>query len=214
MTSVSSQSAVPAALPEGIRLFRPDDAARVSEICIRTGAHGEDATGLFAQPELLHLVYADPYVTHDPSLAFIAEDADGEAAGYLLATANLPEFENWREEHWLPPLREQYPLLPEDSDAPEKWLINGQIHGGSRRESWITDDFPAELHIDLLPSLQGLGRGRALIEVALNELRSRDVPGVHLGVSTQNEKAIGFYEHVGFERLQDNPGVIWMGWRL
>lgn len=200
--------------PEGIRLFQPDDAARVSEICILTGDHGEDATHVYSQPELLHLIYADPYVAHDPSLAFIAEATDGEAAGYLLATANLREFEQWRAAEWLPRLREEYPPLPEDSDAPERWIINGQIHGDSRREQWITDDFPAELHIDLLPSLQGLGRGRALIEVALDALRSRGVRGVHLGVSTQNEKAIGFYEHIGFERLRDAPGVIWMGWRL
>ena len=59
-------------------------------------------------------------------------------------------------------------------------------------------EYPAHLHIDLLPRLQGRGVGRRLVDTLLDALRRRGVPGVHLGVDAANTRAIGFYEHVGF----------------
>ena len=47
----------------------------------------------------------------------------------------------------------------------------------------------------------------------LDELRARGVPGVHLGVDARNKRAVGFYEHLGFEHLDDSDDVV-MGVRL
>lgn len=49
-----------------------------------------------------------------------------------------------------------------------------------------------------------------LIERLLAQLRLRGVPGVHLGVSRTNARAIGFYEHLGFERhsVEADGGLI------
>jgi ribosomal protein S18 acetylase RimI-like enzyme len=57
------------------------------------------------------------------------------------------------------------------------------------------------LHIDLLPRAQGRGYGRRMIEALLERLRGRGVPGVHLGVSVHNGRAVGFYERLGFREL-------------
>ena len=62
---------------------------------------------------------------------------------------------------------------------------------------WLLTDFPAHMHIDLLPHVQASGWGRRLIETELAALRAHDVAGVHLGVSPTNEQAIGFYRHLG-----------------
>ncbi|MBE2212416.1 MAG: GNAT family N-acetyltransferase, partial [Opitutaceae bacterium] len=74
--------------------------------------------------------------------------------------------------------------------------------------------YPAHLHIDLLPVLQGRGVGRRLMDAFLGALRVRGVPGVHLGVSTANPGAIAFYERLGFACLETHPDWRAYGKRL
>jgi GNAT superfamily N-acetyltransferase len=69
------------------------------------------------------------------------------------------------------------------------------------------DEFPAHLHIDLLPELQGQGVGRRLIRALLGELAERGVPGVHLGVSPRNTGARAFYSRLGFRPLPSDDGA-------
>ena len=57
-----------------------------------------------------------------------------------------------------------------------------------------------------------------MIEQNLDTLRRRGSPGAHLGVSTRNIRAIGFYERLGFRELirvgSDDHGCIYMGLKL
>ena len=69
----------------------------------------------------------------------------------------------------------------------------------------ITDPYPSELHIDLLPQAQGHGWGRRLIDRVLDSFRAAGSPAVHLGTATDNRRAIAFYRHLGFRQLTD-PG--------
>ena len=64
------------------------------------------------------------------------------------------------------------------------------------------DKYPAHLHIDILPIVQGMGYGRKLIERFFDQLRSLNVQGVHLVVSKSNKKAIGFYKKVDLKILK------------
>lgn len=50
----------------------------------------------------------------------------------------------------------------------------------------------------MLPRLQGHGFGRKLIETLVSALRGQSSPGLHLIVADSNQKAVGFYRHVGF----------------
>jgi ribosomal protein S18 acetylase RimI-like enzyme len=75
-------------------------------------------------------------------------------------------------------------------------------------------DYPAHLHIDLLPRAQGAGYGRRLIEHLLDRLRAMSVRGVHLAVAATNEGAIGFYRHVGLRPLRHDADGLFMGMRL
>jgi ribosomal protein S18 acetylase RimI-like enzyme len=40
------------------------------------------------------------------------------------------------------------------------------------------------------------------------------VPGVHLGVGGRNTRAIGFYTHIGFQRVREAPWGLIMGMKL
>ena len=78
--------------------------------------------------------------------------------------------------------------------------------------------YPSHLHIDLLPRAQGRGYGRRMIEQVLNALRRRQSPGVHLGVSERNTRAIAFYRRLGFHELirvgSGAAGCVYMGREL
>jgi ribosomal protein S18 acetylase RimI-like enzyme len=75
----------------------------------------------------------------------------------------------------------------------------------------ITEEYPSHLHIDLLPPFQGGGWGRRLMETAMEALRADGSKGLHLGVSAKNERALGFYEHLGFTELHVNPAIHLLG---
>lgn len=74
-------------------------------------------------------------------------------------------------------------------------------------------DYPAELHINLLPAWQGRGLGGRLMKAFLDGLRAEGVRGVFLQTSDRNLKAVPFYERLGFVLLRaGEPGEgLWKG---
>lgn len=63
------------------------------------------------------------------------------------------------------------------------------------------DPHPADLElrrIYLFRCFQGHGAGRAMVDLAIAAARSRGAGRLLLGVYQQNERAIGFYRHLGF----------------
>jgi len=179
-------------------------------VCMLTGDAGQDATDLYRDPDLLGHVYVGAYLALGDGTQLVAVDEAG-VAGYLLSADDTPAFEDWTEREWWPPLRQRYPLL--DDGSADARLIE-KIHRPERAPAELVVDYPAHLHIDLLARTRGSGLGRALIERLLSELRERGVSGVHFGVDGRNASAIGFYEHLGFEALEQDAGGVLMGMRL
>jgi ribosomal protein S18 acetylase RimI-like enzyme len=58
------------------------------------------------------------------------------------------------------------------------------------------------LHINVLPSHQGQGHGRFLIEALLKALKAAACEGVHMGVVAGNAGALRFYERNGFTKFK------------
>ncbi|MFC5832590.1 GNAT family N-acetyltransferase [Nonomuraea insulae] len=186
-----------------IRPYQPFDLPGIYRVCLATGDSGRDAGPLHANPDLLGHVWAGPYPVADPGLTFVAADALG-VAGYVLATADTVAFEAWRQEHWWPVLREQYPaeLATDPGDGMIDWLSVAHLHRAAPPAEELYERYPAHLHIDLLPRAQGRGLGRALIGALFGALRARGVPGLHLGVGSGNPGAHAFYLRMGFTELR------------
>jgi GNAT superfamily N-acetyltransferase len=201
-----------------IRPVEPADLEALYEVGLRTGDAGEDATPLFENPRLLGEVYVGPYVMLEGGIGFTVIDDDGAPVGYILAAVDTRELEREAEERWWPALRERYPApadFPSTADDPataDDEMI-ALIHHPELAADEVVAEYPAHLHIDLLPHVQGRGVGRMLIDRLFAELRSRGVPGVHLGADPRNRRAIAFYEHLGFTHLSDEDDVV-MGIRL
>ena len=69
-------------------------------------------------------------------------------------------------------------------------------------------EYPAHLHIDLLPELQGQGFGRRLIDTLRAALAARGVPAVHLGMDAANTGARAFYDRLGFHELPSSTAEL------
>ena len=137
------------------------------------------------------------------SLAFVAEDRAG-VGGYIVAALDSRAFGQRLESDWWPALRTSYPEptpgVAEQLSLPERRAL-GNIHHPWDRHDALSGHYPSHLHIDLLPRLQGRGLGRQLIATLTSALRHQGSPGVHLLAGRANQRAAGFYRHVGFTEL-------------
>ncbi len=188
-----------------IRPFAPGDVDACYDICLRTGDNGRDASTLYTDPRLIGEVWVGPYLERWPEHAFVVADETG-VDGYIVGAADTIEHQRWLDSEWLPPLQRRYPVDAFPAGTADAELVR-LLHDPPRSRDHHAARWPAHLHIDLLPHIQGRGYGRALMRVFLASLRSAGVPRVHLGVSADNAGAIAFYRRLGFEELED--GIIW-----
>ncbi|HKO03912.1 MAG TPA: GNAT family N-acetyltransferase [Candidatus Acidoferrales bacterium] len=63
--------------------------------------------------------------------------------------------------------------------------------------------------ICLLPSLQGQGLGRGLLEASIAALQARQFEGLSLTVTSSNEFAVHLYESSGFRVLRTFSAAVW-----
>jgi ribosomal protein S18 acetylase RimI-like enzyme len=186
-----------------IRALEPRDRAAVARICRLTGRGGDDATGDYLDDDVLADVYATPYVEHETGFGVVAVDDADDVQGYLLGTTDTVAFSRWFVEEWWPSVSSsRVPRTAADTSLvsaagdPERMLVS------------CVADFPAHLHIDLLESARGAGMGRRLVDAAVEQLRGRDVPGVHLVVAASNTSAVAFYRRTGFTEMTDDRGTV------
>jgi ribosomal protein S18 acetylase RimI-like enzyme len=195
-----------------IRPYRPGDEAELSAVCLQTADSGADAIGQLDDDELWAQLFVLPYVAHDPELAFVVETDDGRVAGYVVAVADTDAFERWFSETWWPAFAQRWPEPAGQSSVQDHLL--GYAYSRGRSTSPYSAEYPAHLHIDLLPELQQQGFGRRLIDALKDALRDAGVHGLHAVPRADNLPAVTFYERLGFEALARVDTVIVFGLRL
>ncbi|MET0736390.1 MAG: GNAT family N-acetyltransferase [Microbacterium sp.] len=188
-----------------IRPFHPGDEPALADICLKTADSGADATGVLEDDRIWAEIFVLPYVARDPDLAFVVEADDGRVVGYVVGTADTRTFEDWFRDEWWPEHGVAWPLPEVETSRQDGVLI--YAYGRRAGAEPYGDVYPAHLHIDLLPEVQGQGWGRRLIETLIAALRRRGVRGLHLVAGSENEGAILFYPRVGFTPLESHPGV-------
>jgi ribosomal protein S18 acetylase RimI-like enzyme len=142
----------------------------------------------------------------------VLDDGGGQAVGYVLGARDTAAFEARCEAEWWPGVRARHPRHP-DGDRLDDLFID-LLHERPYRAAEVLDSHPSHLHIDLLPEVQAAGWGRRMMATLFDALRAAGSPGVHWGVSTLNERALGFYRHLGAEQLGDDGATITFGVRL
>jgi len=190
-----------------IRPYRPEDRDDVYDVCVRTADAGADASGRFRDPEILGDLFAGPYVFLAPEFAFVLDDGE-RVSGYVLGVPDTSRFAEQLRDVWLPMVGDRYPAPagpPADADEEMAALL----HRPERFSNPALADYPAHLHIDLLPAFQRTGWGTKLMRTLLTALHDAGVPRVYLAMLTTNTGAAKFYERLGFYPLDvPDPGPI------
>lgn len=165
---------------------------------------------MFEDPRILGHVFAAPYALFEPSLAFVAEDEAG-VGGYIVAALDSRAFEERLEADWWPALRDRYPVPPSEL-PPDQWTPDqrtaGFIHVPITVPDNLVQDYPSALHINLVPRLQSQGLGRQLMNTEVRALRQQGSVGLHFFVWPSNQRAVGFYRHLGCTMISAEGPVI------
>lgn len=192
-----------------IRPFQPADHLAVEEITFRTGFQGEDLTGrgYFDDRRLFYTIFIAYYTRFEPEHFFVAQQAkDRRVMGFI---GGSPDTQAQQARFWkkMPVRIALRAFLYTSWRYPRTFRNFLRMLGMARvtrekRLETILTDYPAHLHINVLPGYQGRGVGGCLINHFELHLRSMGVTGLHLQTSNHNTKAVPFYKKMGFE-------VIW-----
>ncbi len=202
-----------------IRPARSGDEKGAYHVCLKTGDNGADGEPFYRQdPDALGRIYVGPYLAFEPQISLILQDPEG-ICGYALGAFDSRKFFDRYEKEWRPNLTARFPAPKGES---ENWTRVQQVHNTYHNPDYFMpepyEEYPSHLHIDLLDRAQGRGFGRQMIERNLQTLRRLGSPGAHLGLSTLNPRAYGFYQHLGFKELTrvgtPSDGCIYMGIKL
>lgn len=180
-----------------VREYCREDADRLRYICTETAP--ENMKNTAKKRQFLLLRYCDFYIEKSPKSCFVAEK-DGRAVGYVIC---CPDSVFFKKEF-------------------RKFL---KAHGASffQRLTCFGDaliylpfkkEYPAHLHIDILPEAQRQGNGRALINALEQSLRKQGKCGVMLAVSKDNETAVKFYRALDFKVILSLPKTYLLGKKL
>ena len=181
-----------------IRQFKEKDATGVRAVCLALADDEWKSNPLFA--EALQDVFCRYYIEEEPENCFVAVDETDQVKGYVLGSADYNAYADRFMEHIVN--KSQNPVT--------------QAMGSSSMETIaaFTKEYPAHLHIDLLPECQGQGIGRSLLDTLAMHFKKQGIPGLLLDVAKDNTGAIVFYEKCGFTKLHVGEQEIVMGRRL
>ncbi len=183
-----------------IRPYRDSDLAAVYDICVETANAGKGARGRYSTDDLVPDTVAGPYVVLEPEHAYVLDNGE-RAVGYVIGTANTPNFVAAYTERWLPHLRTRYQPLSKPPETEEEHRLDAMFHP----ERWQLPelaDHPAHLHINLLDGYRGSGRGRKMINTFLTSVAAAGAASCYLSVRPANLNAKGFYARLGWRPVE------------
>lgn len=197
---------------------RMEDLEALGQIAYATGYFGSSAEVYFPSQTLFRDLWVRPYLAGGGSLSlskgtpqacnYVAEQ-DGKPLGYIIGTLDMLHYQRWML-GYIPRLLKdalfgRYPkVLPS-----LRYLLRM-----ARYPSKLAplEQFPAQLHINLLPEARGLGLGGQLMKRYLGCLESQKIKGVQLSTTRENGAAVRLYEKFGFEVLREYSSPLWRPW--
>ena len=184
-----------------IRPCQPSDEAAIRQICFDTALFGNSMRGFIDDIELITESIIGYHIRYEPESLLVAED-QGLVAGYLSGCRDTRRFERiyarkilprvllrfFSQGHWRK--RNAWRLVLFGMRSAPQWKALHQT---------VSADYPAHLHCNVKPGMQGRGIGAALMDAFIGGLTARRVSGVHLTTATDAGKA--FFARCGFQTL-------------
>ncbi len=170
-----------------IRRMRADDIKDVEYVCRMTA--GELSIKDEKVGRRMSKMFSTYYARECYDSCFVLVDESDKAVGYILCEPDYRRFSK----------------IFRKVDVPEIYKLDRK----SGRKCWFFPvpysfyaiKYPAHLHIDLLPEYQNGGYGSKMIQMLLEDLKSKNVKGVMLITGIWNHGAIRFYKRNGFKTI-------------
>jgi GNAT superfamily N-acetyltransferase len=202
-----------------LRSMKMDDLDSLYSISIATGLCGGDASKVYADRHLMGHIYSAPYCVLLPEFGVIVEDGTG-VAGFAVGAPDTRMWEERLNTEWWPSLQKRYPAP--DLARQETWSADERrmdmIHHPSPVPQEVVAQFPAHMHMNLLPRIQRKGVGRQLFEKWKDLAIDQGVGALHVGVNRRNGRALHFWHALAFEEIevlsQSIERTAWLGQHL
>lgn len=169
-----------------IRPYQEKDKENVRFVCLNSEGPSEydEDTAFF----ILN-TYCDYFIEQESGNAFVAADENDRAIGYTYCAENYDAYKPLFDAAYLP-------RFPAGSRRIEQAAHSADLQAKYKEE------YPAHLHIDVLPEYQRMGLGHQLIDALCAHLKSKGVKGVMLTTGPDNQVGRGFYDKYGFTLLE------------
>lgn len=191
-----------------IRPATPADRDALGRVAYATAYFGAPAERFFPDPGLFTDLWVGPYLDGVGCCNRVAE-SDERVVGYVIGTCDLYAYRRY--------IVRVAPRLASRLVGAEypRWrgclpYLVRLLRYPSRMAP--TEDFPAQLHLNVLAETRGQGVGSRLLDAHLACLERRGVGGVQLSTTRENEAAIRLYEKVGFEVRLEYVSPLWRPW--
>jgi GNAT superfamily N-acetyltransferase len=200
-----------------IRQCEKKDDDEILNVCYKTGFMGEDllATGRFNDVKLFGYLFCLYYPHYEKEHCFVAvntEESD-KVIGYILGTDNTlrQRMDIALKMGWRILLRLIFITILKYRESANAVLFFIRSADHSDYPNNFYKDYPAHLHINILPEYQHLGIGTMLIDKFEEHMRKSSIRGIHLRTSNKNIKAIPFYIKKGYTLIHKKEGSMWKG---
>jgi len=186
-----------------IRKVEEEDEAALIDICFITG----DPTlkQIFHDKQLFGMFWCLYYVWFESENCFVAVDSEtNKAIGYIFSTKDTVKQEEQfkiKMTQKIKAKRKELKLRTLRSRIYTYFIIN-KIH--TRKRKTLYRNYPAHLHIDILPQYQRKGIGHRLMQTLEKHLKNNNIIGYHLEVGADNKLGISFYQKYGLDLYSKN----------
>ena len=194
-----------------IRNYRWKDEAAIEDITYKTGFKGEDLTGrdFFDDRRLFFMLFIYYYTRYEPEHFFVAVDPSNDrVVGFICGATDTATQEKSFGRKMIPRIIARIFLYTTWRYPRTFKTLLGMMKGMGGLEDRATtatvrSDYPAHLHIDLLPEYQHKGLGTRLMSHFEEHLTRQGVTGVHLQTTNHNRKAVPFYKGLGYAIIHE-----------
>ncbi len=170
-----------------IRPYEPKDKEDVRFICLNSEGPSQDPPKI---EDFVLKTYCDYFIEKEGHNCFVAVDKNDRAIAYVICAENYDRYYKTFIAEYIPRFK-KYNLI-----------LRRRARLSSVLQRKYKDEYPAHLHIDVLPEYQRMGVGHQLVDTLCAHLKEKGISGVMLTTGKDNEKGRGFYKKYGFTELE------------
>lgn len=197
-----------------IRPCRPEDVEGVSEVCCRCGFAGEEIgqSQRFRDRHLFAMLFSRYYLRYEQGSCYVAVPArePGRVVGYVLGCPDTARYDRLFARAMVPRIAARVFLVTWwRYPSTLRELLRWQAGNPWKSANPAGPEYPAHLHIDLLPEYQRQGIGGRMLETLEARFLELGLPGIHLVTSNHHAKSLPFYEKHGYLRHRVVQHEMW-----